>query len=379
MANEYGYETNGSVLGGIGQLIDMKNQQDKLDQQKAAVPFLNSALHQYLGGNQLPNFSALAPFVSASQGLSESGVNTARAGELGAETNRMNTLLPGEVAHQGFENTGLNQDNQIRGGSMADLIAAPGIRNQYEQSEMGRNNAETATSNARLPYIGPESEAGINRTNAEAGLEQAQTQNANTEGRLMQPKFDMEQQQFKYNMDPNNPENQLKTNEGAEALARAKNFDAESSMYSPQGGQQAIPGSGVDPRVRQAVLNSLGGGGAGASGADTQQPQSQPFNLMHLIYNMNHQPEVQAQQDDERNTAVRNMQNAQANEQMGPPQPSANQDVQRLLAGRAVQLTQLEQQMEKAKANPDVYSPQDLAQLQQKFEFLTKSLQQGRP
>lgn len=257
MPSEYGYGGDGSVLGGIGQLIQMKDQQDKLDQQKAALPFLNHVLSQYTQGQSIPNLEALSSFVNSREGLSRSGVNDASATNIGSETNARNAMLPGQVAHQGLENEGLGQENQIRAGSLQDLIAAPGVRNDYERSEIGKNQADTTNTIDQGRFIAPEAQARIGSLNASTNAE-------NTKSSLAEPEFDLDKAKLQYQMsDPNN--------EGELNSARARNFDAETKLYSNPGSTgEAIPGSGIDPKTRQAVLDALSGGGS-------QQKQNAPL------------------------------------------------------------------------------------------------------
>lgn len=343
MANEYGYEPSGSVVGGLGQLLQMNREHDEDEQKKAAVPFLNHVLSQYLGGNTLPNFQALAPFVQSREGLSRAGVNDASAGNLESETSQRNALTPGMVEHQGLENTGLGQENTIRAGSLQDLIAAPGIRNEEGQANIQRSQAETSNALAQQPWIGPEAQARI-------GGQNAMTNEANTRSSLMEPEFDLSKSKLAYEMsDPNN--------EAALNAARAKNFNAETALYgqagSPQGSQPAVQGSGMDPAVRQKVLDALTGGGQAQ-----QQPQQSFGDLMGSL--TGNRQNVEGVNLDAHGSVI----------------PSQEQQAQSQVNDGKRNTDILRQQLDKVKMmiqQPN-QSQQDLVHLQAMYDAITKKL-----
>lgn len=342
MANEYGYEPSGSVVGGLGQLLQMKNEEDDRKQKEASVPFLNHVLSQYLGGQQLPNYAALAPFVNAREGFSRAGANDASAGNLNSEASQRDQLTPGMITHQGEENTALGQENSIRAGSLQDLIAQPGIHNNYEQSEIGRNNMQTTNEAEQGRWIAPEAQARI----ANIGSE---TNKNNTATGLMEPEFDLSKSKLQYDMsDPNN--------EGSLNAARARNFDAETKMYTNPGGtQQAVPGSGIDPKTRQAVLDAISGKGVGQQ---VQQPQQGFGDLFDRV--TGNKQNVGGVDLDSHGQVVQNAAQSQLAERA------------RGLAGMQHQL----QSLKMAIANPQ--PGQDPNQLQMMYDVITKKLQGGQ-
>lgn len=348
MPSEYGYGGDGSVLGGIGQIIQLKDQQDKLDQQKAALPFLNHVLSQYTQGQQIPNLEALSSFVNSREGLARAGFSDAQSGHENEQTHEMQGLYPGEqtLQHQRIQSGQTANDWQVP--NLQAQNAQDWARTDASNAESDQRRAETTNTVLQGSEIVPEANARIGQMNTDTDYTKGKSD-------LLIPEFDLSKAKLMFDMnDPNN--------EGALNTAKTKNLNAETNMYTNLGGTPnsgVVPGSGIDPKTRQAVLDALSGGG----GQQTKQPQSLGDMFQHLT--------GQLQTDPDTGITMNNYGEVQQTPQQQQQQSAQSQVTQRVqsLAGLQDQLQKIKTALHDPKTDPN-----HLQTLQNMYEVITQRL-----